>query len=156
MWPLRRRALIFVCLSVFGKNILTKMSKIISLSVIISINVNSYSKILSLNHFSIMDLRAFLCLFVAASLAIAAPRISHYAGTGYNLLKGNPLTYRVDPGFTNQIFYFTYNNQVTTNDGRYLIPDNVSYLDVTSCVFTSSVQTYRGTKNYQNELSAKA
>lgn len=104
-----------------------------------------------------MRLQGFLYLFAVLSLAVAAPPvISHYAGTGYNLLKGNPLTDSVDPGFTTQIFNFTYHNQNTTHDGKYTIPDNVSYVDVTSCVFTSSAQTYRGTQSYQSELSAKA
>ena len=79
-----------------------------------------------------------------------------YVGRSYNLLMGNPLSNEVDPGFMDSIFDFTYKKNLTTDDGKYLIPDGVSHRKVSSCSFSTSTQTYRGTKSYQDELKTEA
>lgn len=63
-----------------------------------------------------------------------------YAGMGYNLLEGNPLhSDRVDPGFTNTAFTFTYNDEKLTEDRIYLVPDQLQQTKVTSCSYSVEV-----------------
>ena len=50
-------------------------------------------------------------------------RIPSYLGKGYHLIQGNPFTDRIDPGFKNEIFEFTYTKGLVTDDGKYSIPD---------------------------------
>ena len=49
-----------------------------------------------------------------------------YLGMGYNLLKGNPFTDHIDEGFRAPIFKFTFAQNLTTEDQKYLIPDYTS------------------------------
>jgi hypothetical protein len=37
-----------------------------------------------------------------------------------------------------------------------LVPDGVSHRKVSSCTFSTDVQTYRGTESYQQDLKTKA
>lgn len=37
-----------------------------------------------------------------------------------------------------------------------MVPDGVSHRKVSSCTFSTNIQTYRGTKSYQDELKSKA
>ena len=90
----------------------------------------------------------FILLCAALSLE-ETPKLPIYVGRSYDLLLGNPLSDRVDPGFQHSIFDFTYNSKETTEDGRYLIPDGVSHRKVSSCSFSTDIQTFRGTKSYQ-------
>ena len=84
------------------------------------------------------------------------PQLPLYMGRSYNLLEGNPLTDTVDPGFRHDIFGWTFNKKITTEDGKYLIPDGVDHRKVSSCSFDTSTSTYRGTTQYQNDLNTKA
>ena len=79
-----------------------------------------------------------------------------YAGRGYNLLDGNPISDQVDPGFTHGIFDFTYTKQEKTDDGKFLVPDSVSHRLISSCAFSTEAKTFRGGQSYHGELSAKA
>lgn len=85
-----------------------------------------------------------LVLFILNSYG-EIPKLPIYVGRSYDLINGNPLDDQVDPGFEHSIFEFTYNNNETTEDGKYLIPDGVSHRKVTSCTFSTDIQTYRGT-----------
>lgn len=66
-----------------------------------------------------------LGLFLVTLQAFADPprKLPIYVGRGYDLLEGNPLSNKVDPGFSQGIFAFNYNKEKTTDDDRYLIPD---------------------------------
>ena len=101
------------------------------------------------------------CTFLLVLLALAfcevpadLPRIPLYTRS-YHLLEGNPLTDQVDPGFMSGIFAFTYNQNETTEDGKYRVPDGMNHRKVASCAFSSTVKTYRGTASYQQELQKK-
>lgn len=49
-----------------------------------------------------------------------------YLALGYNIYKANPFGHGSDSGFaSNDLFYFTYSLQRSTEDLRYAIPDNV-------------------------------
>lgn len=78
------------------------------------------------------------------------PKLPMFVGRSYDLLKGNPLSNEIDPGFLSPVFAYTYNNGETTSDGRYLIPDGISHHKVSSCAFSTEIKTYRGSKSYQN------
>jgi hypothetical protein len=68
---------------------------------------------------------AILLVFFCVSLQNPTdPRkLPLYVGRGYDLLEGNPLSNKVDPGFSQGIFAFNYDKKKTTDDERYLIPD---------------------------------
>lgn len=102
--------------------------------------------------------KILLCFLALTLLHVSCdpPKLPLYAGRSYDLLTGNPLSNQVDPGFMHSIFDFTYNKKVTTEDGKYLIPDGVSHRKVSSCTFSTDVRTYRGTQSYSEELTTKA
>ena len=77
-----------------------------------------------------------------------------YLGSGYNLFKGSPEhTELTDPGFTNEnIFRFTYNQDRTTSDDRYTIPDHTTINDAESCSFFFSSSIAIDTRSYLNFL----
>lgn len=60
-------------------------------------------------------------------------------GRGYNILEGNPIVNQLDPGFKYPIFQFTYEDQQTTEDGAYLIPDGMMSRQQYACSFSSEV-----------------
>ena len=60
-------------------------------------------------------------------------RLPSYLGKGYHLLKGNPFTNKIDEGFRAPIFDFSYKQNLTTDDGKYLIPDHTSSVESISC-----------------------
>ena len=78
-----------------------------------------------------------------------------YVGVSYNILYGNPMTDRIDPGFQHQIFDFTYDKQELSDDLRYLVPDQVAEMRSTYCEFSSSSSNFTGGQSYQNSLRAK-
>ena len=78
-----------------------------------------------------------------------------YVGSTYNILKGNPKVTgdKLDPGFLGgNIFQFTYNQNLTTSDGKYLIPDNTTVNVIDSCSFDFSSSTTTDTKSYMDSL----
>ena len=92
-----------------------------------------------------------LALSISPSLAdepiddTALPKLPMYAGLGFNLIEGNPLSNTVDPGFKHPALKLAYTKNKKTDDGRYLIPDGVLSRLTSSCSFTSSASTSRGT-----------
>ena len=77
-----------------------------------------------------------------------------YLGDTYNILKGNPKATggTLDPGFQGaNIFQLTYSN-LTTSDGKYLIPDNTTVNAIDSCSFDFSSSTTTDTKSYMDSL----
>ena len=84
------------------------------------------------------------------------PRFNNigYVGDTYNILKGNPqATGGLDPGFLiANIFQFTYNQNLTTSDGKYLIPDNTTINAIDSCSFTFASSTTTDIKSYMDSL----
>ena len=78
-----------------------------------------------------------------------------YLGDAYNILIGNPKGTKgeVDLGFLGaNIFHFTYNQNLTTSDGKYLIPDNTTVNAIDSCSFDFSSSTNTDTKSYMDSL----
>ena len=86
--------------------------------------------------------------------------VTRYAGTGYNLIRGNPegdFSYGgVDPGIktTNEIFAHTYTKR---KRAYYLgktmqVPDQVNFHMSHSCAASHTVQAYSGRKSYMKEL----
>ena len=86
--------------------------------------------------------------------------VTRYAGTGYNLIKGNPegdFNYGgIDPGLkvTNVIFTHTYaRGKKAYYRGRAMqVPDQVNFHMSQSCASSHSVQAYSGRKSYMKEL----
>ena len=86
---------------------------------------------------------------------------TRYAGTGYNLLRGNPegdFNYGgVDPGIrmTNEIFAHSYKQgKRTYYHGKSMrVPDQVKFHMSQSCAASHSVKAYSGRKSYMKELS---
>ena len=77
-----------------------------------------------------------------------------YLGSCYDIFKGNPLTTRgLDPGFLDHgIYLFTYNQGLTTADGRYSIPDHTTVNDAQSCSFSFSSRVNKDTASYMDSL----
>lgn len=86
--------------------------------------------------------------------------VTRYAGTGYNLIRGNPEgdfdSGGVDPGIktTNEIFAHTYSKR---KKAFYLgeamdVPDQVNFHMSESCASSESMQAYSGRKSYMKEL----
>ena len=97
-----------------------------------------------------------ICVTIAFGQSGNDPtRLPLYIGRGYDVLEGNPLSSKVDPGFEQGIFVLKYTEGKTTEDGRYLVPDEAQSRQVSSCFLSSNTQTYRGTQSYQSELKTK-
>jgi hypothetical protein len=64
-----------------------------------------------------------------------------YALLGYNILKGYPLAFGHDPGFTFPIFQADYSSQQQTADCRYSVPEGVVAIPDVSCVTSFSSKT---------------
>ena len=82
-----------------------------------------------------------------------------YLGVGYNILKGNPEGGEisiggVDPGLlhTRNIFQLTWDEEKTTSDRRFKVPDQVSFAHHSSCVEACKNKMYSGTLSYQTKL----
>lgn len=78
-----------------------------------------------------------------------------YVGGSYDIFQGNPQTIgELDPGFLSaqNIFEFTYNDQQTTTDGAYLIPDGTTVNSVESCSFSFASSVTRNSQSYSNSL----
>ena len=75
-----------------------------------------------------------------------------YLGLGYNIYKGNPLGDRIDPGFRSQLFAFSYDGGQTTDDNRYLIPDNVEHHGAVTCSYQATTKSIEDTITYQKSL----
>ena len=86
--------------------------------------------------------------------------VTRYAGTGYDLLKGNPEgdfnRGGIDPGIrkTREIFSHSYKSRkkVFYRGKRMKVPDQVSFHMSQSCAASRSVSAYSGRKSYMNEL----
>ena len=79
---------------------------------------------------------------------------ARYLGMAYNLIMGNPDNDLYDPGFGYNVLEFTWATGKRTSDRKYLVPDHIQALQVTSCSYDSLVQKEFGPKGYQNALSA--
>ena len=77
-----------------------------------------------------------------------------YVGSTYNIFKGNPRsTSGLDPGFTlRNLCKFSYQNNLTTADGRYSIPDNTQATSSSTCTFDFSSETTDSISSYYNSL----
>lgn len=84
------------------------------------------------------------------------PKIPNYLGKGYDIVFGNPTDVTVDPGFKYDVIVFDYKDKVTTEDKNFLIPDGISYQKTQSCFLTSTVNEFKGTQSYQNNLKLSA
>jgi len=85
------------------------------------------------------------------------PKLPMYIGTGYHLAYGNPKNEKgLDPGFYHQIFEYSFHKKKTTEDGKYIVPDQVQVRKMASCSFSTDVKSFRGTKTYQDDLKQSA
>ena len=80
-------------------------------------------------------------------------RIPSYLGKGYHLIKGNPLSDKIDTGFRTEIFEFTFSKNLTTDDGKYLIPDHTHSSVSVACSLDAKSTKYSGTQEYQQSLT---
>lgn len=97
-------------------------------------------------------------LSTAQTLPPKLPNIG-YIGYGYNVFTANPhASNHFDPGFGQvPIFDFTYNQQQTTADGKWLVPDNVVVPGAaTECSVQGTSQTIQYTYSYMQSLSIDA
>jgi len=78
---------------------------------------------------------------------------ARFLGMGYNAITGNPDNDLHDPGFAFSVLKFTWENNVTTSDGQYFVPDNIQALQTRSCGFQSQAATEFGSRSYQEALS---
>ena len=82
-----------------------------------------------------------------------------YLGSCYNIFEGNPFATggTLDPGFLNaqNIFAFTYDDGLTTTDGRYSIPDHTNVNAIGSCSFAFSSQVTKDIRSYMDSLKTK-
>lgn len=80
------------------------------------------------------------------------PKLSTYVGIGYDIFRGNPKEEDTnDKGFRSQIFEFTFNKNVLTNDGLYKIPDSSIVVNRQSCLFLKTSTQYSSTIDYQKD-----
>ena len=111
-----------------------------------------------------MCLIAFLialgvAVFTHASDDVETAKGLRFLGVGYNVLKGNPdggeLSHGgVDPGLlsTRKIFKLTWDENETSVDGLYRVPDQVVFVHRSSCVETTTNEVFSGAKSYQDKL----
>ena len=86
--------------------------------------------------------------------------VTRYAGTGYNLVRGNPEgdfnKGGVDPGIRTTNFIFTHTYAMRKKAfyrGRAMdVPDQVNFHMSQSCASSHTVQAYSGRKSYMKEL----
>ena len=86
--------------------------------------------------------------------------VTRYAGTGYNLVRGNPEgdfnKGGVDPGIRTTNFIFTHTYAMRKEAfyrGRAMdVPDQVNFHMSQSCASSHTVQAYSGRKSYMKEL----
>ena len=78
-----------------------------------------------------------------------------YVLAGYDALRGNPTGNRVDPGFKSgtPIFVGSYNQQLPTLDGKYLVPDGFSARVEHSCSTEFRSEVDDSVEEYENELN---
>ena len=77
------------------------------------------------------------------------PRLLSFLGKGYNLISGNPYTDKIDEGFRTTVFDFAYSKKLTTDDGKYLIPDFTYSSLGKSCSLEAKTSSFSGTESYQ-------
>jgi hypothetical protein len=71
-------------------------------------------------------------------------KLAAYVGIGYDVVVGNPISDRIDPGFRVPIFNLTYTQDQYTNDNFYKIPDGSNSLNKQSCSYSSKTNEYTG------------
>ena len=98
-----------------------------------------------------MEARLFLFLLTILLVSIYAQpqQLPMYIGSGYNVITGNPLVNSRDPGILQSLFQFHYTKGITTEDGKYLIPDEVYHRKSSSCSLSSQTEIIRGGDTYK-------
>lgn len=92
-------------------------------------------------------------VLVAVALSQQKPLDIEYLSMGYNIYKGNPLSNTTDPGFINTyIFDLLYTQNMTTPDGTYFMPNNVTVASNASCVINSASTAISGMNSYESSL----
>jgi len=84
----------------------------------------------------------------------------HYAGQGYDIVRGNPrcaggCKAAFDPGFfgTGSVIDLSYSGR-TTPDGRYLIPDSLDIESAVACSLVTETSVVHSSYDYSCSLSA--
>jgi len=107
-----------------------------------------------------------LLLQVTAFSPLNAPQKMkniHYAGQGYDIVRGNPQCSSgclsgFDPGFygTYNVIDLSYTTGKTTPDGRYLVPDSLDVESAVTCSLVSSTSAVHSAFDYQQSLNVDA
>lgn len=97
----------------------------------------------------------FLIFLLTSAFCVEPMPNIGYLSYGYNVLKGNPHTTEsgVDPGFTTQIFTVAYDTHKTTDDRRYLVPDNMSAIKEEATNAEFGTEQMSGTEKYSESIS---
>ena len=78
-----------------------------------------------------------------------------YLMLGYDLYKGNPLTYGFDPGFRHPLFdYGKIENYETTLDGRHTHPVGTTALPARACTATFKKTSVKTVEDFQDRQSS--
>ena len=96
-----------------------------------------------------------LILAILAASALGQTTLPIYIGRGYDLLKGNPSADYVDPGFREETMKYTFDKGKTTQDGKYVIPDQSTVYDRTSCSLDAVSREFTGMTSYQKILDTR-
>jgi len=79
-----------------------------------------------------------------------------YLGIGYDAIQGNPHNDLEDPGFKQSIFPLEYTKEVTTADGRFLIPDNTEAYQMMNCGYQTESEEVDDEESYRKSLSVSS
>lgn len=101
----------------------------------------------------VLSSAAFIEIDEKPTAALGIPKIPMYVGSSYHILYGNPKSeYGLDPGFYHPVFEFSYTKNKTTEDEKFIIPDETTSHRMSTCSFTTEVNSFRGTQSYQEDL----
>jgi hypothetical protein len=100
----------------------------------------------------------FLHLLFAIFPSDAQKKLSNidFLGLGYDLIYGNPHSDLHDPGFRDAVLRLEYDHQLTSSDGKWLVPDNVEALQTFGCGYETEADVIHGASAYAQSLSVDA
>ena len=86
----------------------------------------------------VLSSAAFIETDEKPTAALGIPKIPMYVGSSYHILYGNPKSeYGLDPGFYHPVFEFSYTRNKTTEDEKFIIPDETTSHRMSTCSFTT-------------------
>ena len=100
----------------------------------------------------------FVGLLVALFAAAQAEKHTNvdYLSFGYDIYRGNPHSKGVDPGFRIQsIFNLSYNQNITSSDGNWNVPDSVTMARTDACDLNFESTQLDTMASYQQSLESE-